>query len=783
MSRWCSVAERKAALERQQGGPPEAAPPPAPAPVPSAAAPTPSPALVPAAAATATGTDPPPQPKPEQSKPKDKSGIKKGWLSSGTLYPEGSTEAAPHLWRSKDIVGRKGKIFSLEASDAGYEIRGTFKEAGRFLGKEDFEVTRTGLTLRIRGHPDADAQSLVKGLDEHVTLPADADFSHISADYTDAVLTIKLGVNLQLRDAIQQLSPEEAQALAQKHGIASPPAIAGRSDAGQPPPPTNTPYSHPIPAAGGGGGVVMGHQAIGGYNAEDDEANARAALAAARVSHEAEERQQLGATWWARIGQTVGLSVRAAGPEHTRNLPSGGQGGGPAVASLEATAADAKALCAAMCAEGYSELHLEAWTGTAAGGTALQLTSFARAIDHLATLGLPPAFLMVFDEPWDAVAALSTHLAPVLGVELCHDVLVGNVKPGGHGRPMRRDRPGGNSKRAFTEEGLPKRCTVSVALTSADPKTSCVYAIPAPSDPHYRCAPDADAATARDDADLQAIFAAAHTRVRALPVEAGGCLIWSHRLIHWESAHGGSEGTCKTLAFGMADASSQASLLVADDGEPPPFNARLALIALRLVAEHHVEPLPKRLIPFVLGALRQSAPLLSREALSLGSATGGAFQRNLVAIHDELLDLASSFAGLAASGTPMATNAQGAAAHSPQEQAAAAASARLTAEVSMAHAVTCGAIASHIVSVRGLEATTSLRRVASLPTERALEPTDAMGGATPAPASETAAALANASSTAAVTKNATHVAKQPSVGVSEIEPVVTGQPSRFEEVD
>ena len=140
MSRWCSVAERKAALERQQGGPPEAAPPPAPAPVPSAAAPTPSPALVPAAAATATGTDPPPQPKPEQSKPKDKSGIKKGWLSSGTLYPEGSTEAAPHLWRSKDIVGRKGKIFSLEASDAGYEIRGTFKEAGRFLGKEDFEV-------------------------------------------------------------------------------------------------------------------------------------------------------------------------------------------------------------------------------------------------------------------------------------------------------------------------------------------------------------------------------------------------------------------------------------------------------------------------------------------------------------------------------------------------------------------------------------------------------------------------------------------------------------------
>ena len=99
----------------------------------------------------------------------------------------------------------------MESSEAGYEIRGTFKEAGRFLGKEDFEVTRNGLTLRIRGHPDADAQSLVKGLDETVTVPADADFSCISAVYTESVLCVKVGINMQLRDAIKQLSPEEAQ--------------------------------------------------------------------------------------------------------------------------------------------------------------------------------------------------------------------------------------------------------------------------------------------------------------------------------------------------------------------------------------------------------------------------------------------------------------------------------------------------------------------------------------------------------------------------------------------
>ena len=29
-------------------------------------------------------------------------GIKQGWLAKGTLYPEGSSEAAPKLWRGSD---------------------------------------------------------------------------------------------------------------------------------------------------------------------------------------------------------------------------------------------------------------------------------------------------------------------------------------------------------------------------------------------------------------------------------------------------------------------------------------------------------------------------------------------------------------------------------------------------------------------------------------------------------------------------------------------------------
>ena len=482
------------------------------------------------------------------------------------------------------------------------------------------------------------------------------------------------------------------------------------------------------------------------------------------MSQEAEERQQRSPDYWARVGQSIGLSVNATSQSDTRS---------------EATDADARALCTSLSADGYADLPLRKW---ASGDTPLRLTSFARAIDHLEALGLPPAFLMVFDEPWEVVTALAAHVAPALGHALCYDVVVSNIKPGGEGRPMRRDKPGGDSKRAFTEEGLPKRCTISLALTNADPKTSCMYAVPAARDPHYRCAIDAEAAAARDDGDLKAIFAEAHTRVRALPVAMGDALVWSHRLIHWETDHGGGEGTCKTLAFAMGATGFQASLLAKamPEGQPPPFDARLALIALRLVAEHHIEAVPQRLIPMVLGALRQSAGLLSDEALALGSATGGAFQRNLVAIHDELLDLASSFAGLAASGTPMATGPSGLGAHSPAEQAAAAAAAQQTAAQSMAHAVTCGAIAAHVITARGLEVATSLKLVASAPTERALEPTEAAATQQSAAAVASSAAAAIAAAGAVAAK----ATAEEAVHTNEIEPVAAAEePSRFEEVD
>ena len=144
---------------------------------------------------------------------------KKGFLESGTLlYPEGSNEAAPKMWRGRDP---SKKVFALHKTESGYEIRGEFREAGRYLGKEDFEVTRDGLNMRIRGNPAADEQSLVRGLDETIALPPDTDVTAAAADYYDCTLTIKLPRSQELHELLKHLTLEQAEELATKHGLPS----------------------------------------------------------------------------------------------------------------------------------------------------------------------------------------------------------------------------------------------------------------------------------------------------------------------------------------------------------------------------------------------------------------------------------------------------------------------------------------------------------------------------------------------------------------------------------
>jgi len=155
---------------------------------------------------------PPPAPAPKATvSGADAGGFKQGFLSGhDELYPVGSAEAAPALWRS----GTSKAAFELSSTPTAYEICARFKEAGRFLGKEDFEVSRQGLVLRVRGS-GADPQSLVAGLDESLHLPPDADWEGMAAEFVDCALRIRIPrlTDGPLAELVSTLSLEQAVAI------------------------------------------------------------------------------------------------------------------------------------------------------------------------------------------------------------------------------------------------------------------------------------------------------------------------------------------------------------------------------------------------------------------------------------------------------------------------------------------------------------------------------------------------------------------------------------------
>ena len=186
------IAAKKKAAEAAKAPPPAitAAAPAAPA-APAAAS----------AGVAAAAPKPAPQPAPEPGGGL-KSDVKKGFLNanSGALYPEGSKEGAPELWRGKAAA----PVLEVRSSPQQYEVVGNFAAAGHYVGKEDFEISRSGVTLRVRGRT-AEGQgleSLVAGLDESVQLPLDADWEGIAAEF----------VHPTLRVTVPRLPPEQVPA-------------------------------------------------------------------------------------------------------------------------------------------------------------------------------------------------------------------------------------------------------------------------------------------------------------------------------------------------------------------------------------------------------------------------------------------------------------------------------------------------------------------------------------------------------------------------------------------
>lgn len=312
---------------------------------------------------------------------------------------------------------------------------------------------------------------------------------------------------------------------------------------------------------------------------------------------------------WDSFGKQVGLSVASPSAQrssrHSEGVPP----------------PRAEQMRQQMQRDGYSTLPRLTWDPD--DKDMESLSSFDRAIDLLEAAGLPPQFLLVFDEVWDVVDRVARTLEPVYGLQNIFDFYVFDVKPGKGGWSLHRDRPSGAV--GFQADGLPDYTTVWLAITDASPATSCIYVLPASNDPEYK-----SMSGSKHDRGVVAHFL---QHLRALPVERGTVLHWSHRVLHWGSASPAEAPSArKTLTFAMARPSYEQPLLSLEPGASPCFEARLVLVAYTLICYHHSQPVPTALRSALVEVIRQHSGHLAVGAIV--QSTGESFFKNLLLLSE-----------------------------------------------------------------------------------------------------------------------------------------------------
>jgi phytanoyl-CoA dioxygenase PhyH len=213
----------------------------------------------------------------------------------------------------------------------------------------------------------------------------------------------------------------------------------------------------------------------------------------------------------------------------------------------------------------------------------------AKVVDRIASAGLPPAFIGVYDEVWQIIAALNPVLDTLFDgkAALVPNFWAHHSGSNTPGLTADRRRPGAGVYR----DGTPKNVTVWVPLTDATPGNGCVYLVPAGQDRNY-----GRSASSRADASLSGI--------RALPVSAGEALIWTGETYHWQARPDRyqDDGPLMSLTweFQCRDLSPLEGTLI-DSYPRVPFETRLAILARQM--PKHSDELSKN--P-VWGAVQQT---------------------------------------------------------------------------------------------------------------------------------------------------------------------------------
>lgn len=174
----------------------------------------------------------------------------------------------------------------------------------------------------------------------------------------------------------------------------------------------------------------------------------------------------------------------------------------------------------------------------------------AEAVEKIVSMGLPAAFIYLYDETWQIFKRLSKVMEPVLGKDYKITIAgmwAWHIAKDGEGFPHHRDMFAKN----FLEDGRPEHLTVWIPFTDVTTLSSCMHVLPTNLDPHF---PD----------DLHTIEIKNYSHIRALPAKAGSILAWNANIVHWGSkASKWSEKPRISIAmdFSRADADMDAESL------------------------------------------------------------------------------------------------------------------------------------------------------------------------------------------------------------------------------
>lgn len=149
-----------------------------------------------------------------------------------------------------------------------------------------------------------------------------------------------------------------------------------------------------------------------------------------------------------------------------------------------------------------------------------KLPKMADAMERLRDIGLPPAFIGIYDEPWSLCAQMRTLMDHLFESEavLVPDFWGWVIRSGEAGFSPHRDRPDG----AIEADGQPITLTVWMPVTQASPENGCISVYPANYDEGYL------SQSAQPELILQ--------NIRAVPAEPGDIVLWTGRTIHWGGA-------------------------------------------------------------------------------------------------------------------------------------------------------------------------------------------------------------------------------------------------------